>query len=874
MSEPTPLMKQFWELKKQAGDALLLFRMGDFYELFGEDAKIAAPILNITLTTRDRNKENAIPMAGVPHHSAEGYIQKLLKAGMKVAIAEQVESPQEAAKRGNSKIVRREIVRTFTPAIQFHPENRDACYLATVMKNQKSQWILTCLDPSTGDALYGTPQKIDALLNDLKNLNVKHLLNLNQTLPAEVIGYCQNSKDILLENLPSNYLSFEKAQEVVKEQYRLSTLDSFFPESLSQFGMGLLITYSIRTQKKDRLDYLKLPYSLHSTNSLLLGPRAAQHLDLLPREEGIPNLYEFIDQTRSSMGSRLMKKWLLEPLACSDQIYSRQDGVRELGEKTQIQSQIEDLLSKVYDLERIIGRVHTRLANPRDTYALGESLSVVPKLVFHLKKTQSDFLKDRASILEEANSKVTDLVSWILKNQKADAPHIYRDAGIFEKGTSPELDQLIRLTDEGQKYLIDFESKEREKTKISNLKVKYNRVFGYYIEITKSNLKNVPQNYIRKQSTLNAERFYTEELKKFEEEMLSASEKRKALEEKIFLELLDRVQNHTSDISQIAAVLAEIDCINAFARFVDRPGWSFPKIDQSLELLITQGRHPLIDFPEKGTFVPNDLELSSSTQTSLLITGPNMGGKSTVMRQTALIIIMGQMGCPVPAQSAKWGLFTSIFTRIGAQDSISQGQSTFMVEMNELAYLLHHSDKRSLIILDEIGRGTSTYDGMSVAWATLEWITREIQARTLFSTHYHELTHLSESLPSLENAHMAVEESNDHAEDTLRFLYLLKKGPSSESFGIQVAKLAGIPNTVIQRAGEILGQLDQNHTTVTPKTAPIQKEPKESHSQLSFFTPTPLKVEPSFLKELKELNLDHTTPVQALNFLSKIKKGL
>ena len=474
----------------------------------------------------------------------------------------------------------------------------------------------------------------------------------------------------------------------------------------------------------------------------------------------------------------------------------------------------------------------------------------------------------------------------VLDTQIEPPPALSREGGIFRLGTTPELDRLISLTENGQRWLVDLETREREATGISSLKVRYNRVFGYYIEITSSHLKNVPNHYQRKQTMVGAERFFTEELKKFEEEILTASSRQKALEQELFQTLILAIREQTSALAEIAQAIAELDSLSALARLALEPGWCFPEIDSSLSISIEGGRHPLVDRNLRNGFVPNGLELSPESRLTLIITGPNMGGKSTVMRQVALIAILGQMGAPVPATSARWGSFSSIHTRIGAHDAIARGQSTFMVEMSELAHILHHADSRSLIVLDEIGRGTSTYDGISVAWATLEWICSKIQARTLFATHYHELTRLAVKLPRVANAHMAVDDQTGGekgaskkprgtAEATLRFLYELREGASSDSFGIQVAKLAGLPLPVIQKAWKVLEELeygkkteeqDPNQLSLFGSLAPAKDAPAEEISGL-------LPLQKELLQQIQDTDIENLTPMQALSVLAQLREN-
>ena len=909
-SELTPLMKQYWDLKSQVQDALLFFRMGDFYELFAEDAVEAAKILEITLTTRDKNKTNPTAMAGVPHHSAQAYIQRLLDHGKKVAIGEQIAGEDASAggtKSSAKTIVRREIVRVFTPAIQFDHEGSQSLYLATALP-QDEEWILACLDPSTGESKLSDALNEEALLQALTDLPVKHFLRVGHQLPESVAHLFQSSQ-VLFEDLPSNFLSAEQAEECLKTQYAIGSLESFLHTSGKAqavgiiappiHALGVLVAYVLKTQSQTRLAHLRLPVPLYPPKTMKLGPRTIQHLDLLPGSDATPNLYQTIDRTKSALGARQLRQWLVEPLKDPASILYRQDAVKYFGADGVLCDRLGQTLSGLYDLERIMGRVTAGLANPRDTLALGKSCDVLKTMAttfvgLGLKDSGKapQFLADLTEKLEDTSSKLASLSERILKTQREDAPLLSRDGGIFNVGTSPELDRLLSLNENGQRWLIDLETQEREKTGIPSLKVRYNRVFGYYIEVTQAHLKNVPSHYQRKQTTVGAERFFTDELKTFEEEIITASTKQKSLEQEMFQELLGVIREQTSTIMSAAQILGQVDALISLAKLAQQPAWCFPTIDESMDLKIVAGRHPLVD-TGRGQFVPNDLELSDQSRLTLMITGPNMGGKSTVMRQVALILILGQAGAPVPASSAHWGVVSSLYTRIGAHDAIARGQSTFMVEMSELAHILHHADARSFVVLDEIGRGTSTYDGISVAWSTLEWICRRIKCRTLFATHYHELTQLAKELPLLDNAHMAVEGSSHAGQaPSLRFLYLLKSGAAAESFGIHVARLAGLPTQVIDRAWKVLENLESSHSHIQPgkkskgtngspaNSTPAKEENEDDINQLSLFAglhvaPAPLPPDAIFGKslvtELEKIDINDMTPIQAMNFLVDIQ---
>ncbi len=855
-------MKQYWDLKSRAEGALLLFRMGDFYELFGDDAVEASKLLEITLTSRDKGKANPMPMAGVPHHSVQGYIQKLLKAGRKVAIGEQLEDPANLPK--GVKIVPRDVTRIFTPAVQFDAQGSEAAYLATAIAGPEG-WSLACLDAATGEALVGGPLSEEAAASELERLPVRHWLRLGGRAPFEPRG-------ILVEDLPANYLSATRAREILASHNDVADLSAFVPGEQAAHALGLLVAYAARTQKLERLAHLRVPAPLRKPTTLELGPRTAQHLDLIGTEG--PTLLALIDRTRSALGARAFRRWLLAPLKDPREIAARQAAVRELASGP---PRANAILGEIYDLERIVGRLSAKLANPRDTLALGRSIAAIPGLRSALGKAETPGLAELSRTLERLSERLSPLGARIVATQRDDAPLTHRDGGIFARGTDPALDRLLTLADDGSRFLVELETREREATGISTLKVRYNRVFGYYIEVTQAHLKSVPSHYQRKQTTVGAERFFTEELKKFEDEIVNASSRQRALESELFAKLVTDAQAFTRELMDLGRAVGELDSLCSLASLAGEPGWVFPEIDDSLALEIEAGRHPLVAAAAPGAFVPNDLSLSPETRLTLVITGPNMGGKSTIMRQTALIVILGQLGAPVPARKARWGAVSSLHTRIGAHDAIARGQSTFMVEMSELAHILHHADERSLIVLDEIGRGTSTYDGISVAWSALEWIVRQIRARTLFATHYHELTRLAAQLPGVANAHLGVEagktgdpakpgESAARAGD-LRFLYELREGPANESFGIHVARIAGLPRPVIERAWSVLEDLERQSVSDAAGDPPGQLSLFESRAA----EPAPPPIHP-LVTELELADINQMTPMQALNFVVKLQE--
>ncbi len=866
-------MKQFINLKEQAGDALLFFRMGDFYEMFANDAIIAAPILGITLTSRDKKSENPVPMAGLPYHSATGYIQKLLNAGKKVSIAEQI-LPEGMTTDQIKGIVERQIVRTFTPAVQFElSQDARPKYLGTLTTLDSKKFVLSLLDPATGKVKISNLLSTIELQNEVSLFSIQHFLNASAKIPAEVLKNLEAIPNILIEDVSHNLVSSTIQAEFLKKQYGKAVLSHILEGDLAQAGLALLLQYTLKTQGLETLPHLHEPEALHEANRLVTGPHTHTHLDS-------EDLFTLINKTATSMGARFLRQELYSPLKEVAEIEKRQKSVQELGKQSLEAAQVHDNLREVYDIDRILGRVSTKLANPRDTYALGKSVHHSFQFLEKLARFETPELKRITEQFESTKSSLMLIADRILKIQKSDAPTHTREGGIFEIGTDENLDRLIKLTTEGERFLIDLETQEREKTGIGSLKVKYNRVFGYFIEISSSNLKNVPAHYQRKQTTVGGERFFTEELKKFEEEILVAAQKQRALEAKLFQGLVDDLIAVSEPLKLLSQSIAELDGLLSLSFLSLKNNWCFPKIDSSFEFELKESRHPVVDQALRGEFVSNDVSLAPDTGRTIIITGPNMGGKSTLMRQVAQIILLGQMGAPVPAKSAHWGVFHSLYTRIGAQDQIAKGQSTFMVEMVELAHILNFADPRSFIVLDEIGRGTSTFDGMSVAAASLEHLHLHSKARIVFATHYHELTELEARLPAVKNAYMKVLDQKGK----LTFLYELALGRSSKSFGIQVAELAGLPKPVIKKSWEILKGLEAgNHALSTQETAQmslfssgaataeIEEEPVEELQAGLRLDPELILLAESIREQLSELDLNSMRPIEALNVLADLQ---
>ena len=854
----TPLMKQFIRLKGEAPGAILFFRMGDFYELFGEDAVSAAPILGVTLTSRDKKSENPIPMAGVPFHSATAYIQKLLNAGHRVAIAEQI-LPEGMTADQIKGIVERKIIRIFTPAVQFEMSgDPKPKFLGTLASAPKGRFVLALLEPATGEIRISDPLDSKQLLAEPRLPDIRHFLVASTEIPAPILSALESNPELLVEEVARNLVSTEGVAPLLQRQFGKLALHPLLEEPAAARALAFLIQYVLKTQGQDTLPHLHEPRALRESDRLTVGPHTHHHLDT-------NDLLANIQSTGTSMGARFLRAELEAPLRELSALHARQTAVKELSSNALLARSIHEELKNVYDLDRILGRVAAGLAHPRDTLALGHSFASAFRFSERLASFEAESLKRLSAVFEETRAALIPLSERILRTQKADAPAHTREGGIFERGTDPELDRLIDLTTEGERFLIELETREREATGIPSLKVKYNRVFGYFIEISSANLKNAPAHYQRKQTMAGGERFFTEELKKFEEEILSAASRQKALEAKLFAELLEDLAAASGASKRLSETVAELDALLSLSFLASRPGWSFPEIDESRDLVLKGARHPVVEASLGGAFVPNDLELSPDQARTLIITGPNMGGKSTLMRQTALVILLGQTGAPVPAMHARWGIFHSLYTRIGAQDAIAKGQSTFMVEMVELAHILNHADERSFVVLDEIGRGTSTYDGMSVAQAALEFLHEKSGARIVFATHYHELTALEAGVQGLKNAYMKVLDQNGK----LTFLYEMALGTSSKSFGIQVAELAGIPKTVVKKSWQILKTLEAK----SPSAGAAAPQMSLFEAPAPTFEEPVFAPKPDFLRdELASIDVNLLRPIDAIRVLSNLQE--
>ena len=845
------MFRQYLEIKKRYPDAILFFRLGDFYEMFFEDAVEASRVLDITLTSRDKGTKEKVPMCGVPASNAAPYINRLVEAGYKVAICEQVEDPRAA-----KGLVKREVVRVVTPGLNVDEDSlaaKEHHYLVAV--NQKKRLGLAALDLSTGDFRATEFDSLEELLNELFRLEPREIL-----LPASLQESPLASK--IREILPRVFFSpqeealFEpkRGEELLCEAFGLAELAGLgFARVGEAVGCAAALWTYVQETQKTQLQHLTPPRFYHLSQFLIIDEATKRNLELLRNNldgsrQG--SLLWVLDRTVTSMGGRLLKEWLLYPLREAEAIGERLRSVEFLYERGKLRKKLAADLRKVADLERLLARCAMKMATPRDLLSLKESLQILPEL----KETIPPEAPALLQKIKEDLRDLTSLAREIEETISEEAPANPREGGVIKEGVLPELDELRRLKTDGLSFLAELEARERKRTGIPNLKVGYNRVFGYYIEVSKSHLSKVPPDYIRKQTLVGGERFITPELKEFEAKVLSADERLKELEYDLFVKLRDKVTSFHEDLKLTAQALARLDVLCALAEVAQDQNYVRPEIVEEKIIEIREGRHPVVEKAlPAGSFVPNSIRLSDE-ELLLIITGPNMAGKSTILRQTALITLMAHMGSFVPAEYAKIGLCDRIFTRVGAADQLSRGRSTFMVEMTECANILHQATERSLVVLDEIGRGTSTFDGLSIAWAVAEFLLKK-KVMTLFATHYHELTELAVQEARAKNYNVAVKTW----EDQIIFLYRLLPGAANESYGIQVAALAGLPREVIERAKEILASLEQREEfPATAQNGPKQRSLFEADSLLK--------------QHLKALKPDKLSPLEALKVLYELKQ--
>ncbi len=866
----TPAMRQYHDIKRQVPDAILFFRMGDFYEMFYDDALAAARALEITLTSRQKDSGGAaIPMCGVPYHAADTYIGRLIRRGFKVAVCDQMEDAKNA-----KGVVRRDLVRVVTPSTYLHHgylEAKEPSYLLSVAPS-KAAIGASLADLSTGDFVAFSIEGEDRwerLSEAVSTYRPREILHPDgQPLPAAVMEALGPDERPVATPREAWRFEPESARSALLRHFRTLSLESFGLEAkpLAVGAAGAALQYLEETQKGE-LDHFTSIRSLEEADALVLDPVTQRNLEILRSQseggrEG--SLLGVLDRTSTAMGARTLRSWLLRPLLRLDQIGDRLDSVEELAFETILRGKAREQLKSVLDLERILSRVILETAGPRDFIGLLSSLSRVPGL----RALTADA---RAGLLSRVRAELDpleDVRADIERTLVSEPPATLKDGGAIREGVSSELDEIRSLRSHGRETLARIETRERQRTGIGSLKVRFNKVFGYYIEVTKSNLGAVPEDYIRKQTLVGSERYVTPELKEYEEKILNAEERIQTLEREIFCALNDRVRGEAPRVRRTAQALGELDVLLALAEVAASSNYTKPRLHDGYALELRDARHPVIEATSAEPFVGNDLSLDEG-RFLVILTGPNMGGKSTYLRQTALIVLMAHMGSFVPASEAKIPLVDRIFTRVGASDNLFRGRSTFMVEMQETAHILNHATRRSLILLDEIGRGTSTYDGLSLAWSVAEHIAKEprLKTKTIFATHYHELTDLAAEIEGVVNCHVSAREWHDD----IVFLRKVLAGGSDRSYGIQVARLAGLPSGLIRRAQEILVNLEKNEFDVEgrPRLAG-ESAGGAGARQLSLFADAEERV----VSELQRIDPDRMTPMEALQLLSELRKRL
>lgn len=855
------MMKQFGEIKKKYPDAIILFRCGDFYETYGKDAVVASDILGITLTKRSNKNAEALEMAGFPHHALETYLPKLVRAGKRVAICDQLEDPK-SVKAGT--LVKRGMTELVTPGVSTSDnvlEKKENNFLAAIHLNNESSGV-AFLDISTGDFF-------------LSQGTLDHVQKLIDSFAPKEVLYEQNKRKVYQSVFGDRFFTFEQddwiysyeaASERILQQFQTTGLKGFGVENLTDgiIAAGAILYYLDQT-KHLQLNHITTLSRIDTEQFVWLDQFTVRNLELFVTPyEGGKALVHVLDRTATPMGSRLLRRWVAFPLKDVSQINQRLDIVDCLFKDKVLRNNIYEQLQLIGDLERINSRVSVKRVSPRELNQLRIALSAIQPIMSLAEQSNCDTLKNLAERLDP----LTTLCDRIQREISENAPNLVNKGGVIADGYSPELDELREIAYRGKDYLMKIQQREIEATGIPSLKIGYNNVFGYYLEVRNSHKDKVPQEWIRKQTLVNAERYITQELKEYEEKILGAEEKILQIETQLFNELVDEILNYMMPLRQNCLILSQIDCLIGFAIVSEANHYNHPLIVDDDILDIKEGRHPVIEqqLPIGERYIPNDIHLDSEEQQIIIITGPNMAGKSALLRQTALIVLMAQIGCFVPAQEAHIGIVDKIFTRVGASDNISMGKSTFMVEMNEAANILNNLSHRSLVLFDELGRGTSTYDGISIAWAIVEHIhtnTKNLRPKTLFATHYHELNEMETLFPRIQNYNVAVKET---AKQVI-FLRKLEKGGSEHSFGIHVAKMAGMPQSVVSRAKEMLAALEKaNRNNGSTKVAE-NKDP----FQLSFFQlDDPVLMD--IRDEIKNLDINNLTPIEALNKLSEIKK--
>ena len=851
----TPVMKQFWEAKKAHPDSIMLFRMGDFYETFDEDAVLTSEILGIALTKRANGAASTVPLAGFPYHSLDQHLHKLLKAGHRVAICEQVEDPKLA-----KGIVKREVVEVLSPGTALSDkflDQKENNYLCAVVF-EKRKCGIAILDHSTGE-FYTCSRNHEDLRSMLKQFHVSEVIISEDQ--EDDLRTLTRGEEIFTTTIPDWCISFDTAYESLTDYFNVSSLKGFGIEddtlAITSAGCAL---YYVDKNFQGRIKHIQSLSVLQQAGIMSLDAFTIRNLEIFKSlsTQGIHGtLVDTIDQTITGSGSRLLKNWLRQPLTNPIKINERLDRISEFINNSELNESMQNILRETSDLERILAKVASGKANPRDIINAGNTLAKIPTIKKLVNKG-NPVLKKLVKRFENSGA----ITEKILHQIKADPPVATKKGGYIQTGISPDLDELRHLSANASQWMADMQTEEQRKNNIPSLKVGYNRVFGYYIEVTKTHADKVPEHYIRKQTLTNSERYFTEELKEYEIKILSAEENIVSLELGIFDSLQQEILNCVKSIQNNARVLARLDVAAGLSQLAISRKYCRPQIDESSFLTIHNGRHPVVEdlLPMGEDFIPNDLDLDNNETQIAIITGPNMAGKSTYLRQVGLITILAQLGSYIPADSARIGVIDKLFTRVGASDNLAGGESTFLVEMNETANILNNATEKSLILLDEIGRGTSTYDGLSLAWAVTEYLHshKDVQAKTLFATHYHELVSLADQLPRAVNLNVAVKEFGDK----IIFLKKIISGGADKSYGVHVAEMAGLPRVVIQRAKELLQKHSKGENGYTPEVN------LELRPQMDLFS----EKEQALKKELGELNVNEMTPLDALSKLDELKK--
>ncbi len=871
MSDLTPMMKQYLEIKKKYSDAILFFRLGDFYEMFGDDAKIASKILQIALTTRSagENRKIKIPMCGVPFHAANSYILKLINSGHKVAICEQVEDPKLA-----KSIVKREIVKIVTPGTLIDEtalEKKENNFLLSLVINDIIAGI-AFIDVSTGEFYVkeiNFKKDIDILIDEIEKIKPSEIL-----LP-EILKNDSKFNNLFIKRLQKIYINFyddlkfdyDFAYEKIKEHFNINSLDCFNLEGKNSVisAVGSILNYLYDTQKTVLYHINRIVF--YSDKDILqIDAVSLKNLEIIePIIKGVNpgSLYDVLDYTSTAMGGRKLKKWLQMPLANIEKIKERQEIIQFFIDFSDIRESIKELLNDISDIERIAGKLGSENINARDLIALKKSIEITIKLQDKIDTSDNKTLKEKFKLINNNLVLIKDLIE---KSIIDDPPLTIKEGGIIKSEFDEELKKLKDITQNGKRWIETLQERERQRTKISSLKVGYTSVFGYYIEVSKANLKNVPDDYIRKQTLVNAERFITPELKEYENTILNSQEKIKNLEYEIFCKIRNDIIKYVNDLQEVSQKIAEIDCLVSLSISAINNNYIKPEINDSSEIIIKEGRHPIVEKAlGYNEFIANDTYLDSDENRIMIITGPNMAGKSTYMRQVALIVVMAQIGSFVPVEEAKIGIVDKIFTRVGASDFLSRGQSTFMVEMIETANILNNATDKSLILLDEVGRGTSTFDGISIAWAVTEYIHNNLKSKTLFATHYYELTEIADYLKGVKNYNIQVKEIGDK----IIFLRKIIKGSTDRSYGIHVAHLAGLPEIIIENARKILRNLEKANYGRNGKSKIVENSSK-NNEQLDLFDFTYNEI----IDEIINIDIDKITPIDALNKLKELKNKI